>query len=120
MKLQREKLTEANRELIGDIGECIMAIVRARLAHDAEAEGIAMHHMEGLMTASIQQLDCNNDFLAQDLDIDSIELAGYKRGVEAACEWLGKPKNFPYISVFNGCAYVDYQRMIADLKKDLL
>ena len=60
----RKKLRETTKELYNDIDDCIGEIIKARLEHNEENEAKALFHMESLMVATLQQLDCVIDYLS--------------------------------------------------------
>ena len=59
----KEKLIESIRNLYFDIDNCIDDLLKARVDKNQEDEGKSLFRMEGLMVATMQELDCIVDFL---------------------------------------------------------
>ena len=60
------ELIKSTRSLYFDIDTCITELIRARTEQNEENEGKALFRMEGLMVATMQQLDCIIDSLQQE------------------------------------------------------
>ena len=63
MTTNREQLINELGKLYDDIDQCIGDIVHSRLKKDYKAEGKAIFRMEGLMVATLQDLECTIDYL---------------------------------------------------------
>ena len=63
MTTNREQLINELAKLHDDIDQCIGDIVHSRLKKDYKAEGKAIFRMEGLMVATLQDLECTIDHL---------------------------------------------------------
>ena len=63
MNTNREQLINELAKLRDDIDQCIGDIVDSRLKKDHHAEGKAFFRMEGLMVATLQDLDCTINYL---------------------------------------------------------
>lgn len=63
MTTNREQLINELGKLYDDIDQCIGDIVDSRLKKDHHAEGKAIFRMEGLMVATLQDLECTIDYL---------------------------------------------------------
>lgn len=63
MNTNREQLINELAKLYDDIDQCIGDIVDSRLKKDHHAEGKAIFRMEGLMVATLQDLECTIDYL---------------------------------------------------------
>lgn len=61
MTTNREQLINELAKLYDDIDQCIGDIVDSRLKKDTRAEGKAIFRMEGLMVATLQDLECTID-----------------------------------------------------------
>lgn len=66
LKERASPMIASCNELYNDISDCIFRLIKARLGHNIEEEGRALCRMEGLMTATQQQLSCINDFFKED------------------------------------------------------
>lgn len=65
MTTNREQLINELAKLYDDIDQCIGDIVDSRLKKDHHAEGKAIFRMEGLMVATLQDLECTIDYLGR-------------------------------------------------------
>ena len=63
MTTNREQLINELGKLYNDIDQCIGDIVDSRLKKDYKAEGKALFRMEGLMVATLQDLECTINYL---------------------------------------------------------
>ena len=63
MNTNREQLINELAKLHDDIDQCIGDIVDSRVKKDHQAEGKALFRMEGLMVATLQDLECTIDHL---------------------------------------------------------
>lgn len=63
MNTNREQLINELSKLYDDIDQCIGDIVDSRLKKDHHAEGKAIFRMEGLMVATLQDLENTIDHL---------------------------------------------------------
>ena len=68
MNTNREQLINELAKLRDDIDQCIGDIVDSRLKKDHHAEGKAIFRMEGLMVATLQDLECTIDYLERKQD----------------------------------------------------
>lgn len=66
MKYIDAELIKSTKGLYNDIDSCIDELLKARVGHNQENEGKALFRMEGLMVATLQQLDCIIDSLQQE------------------------------------------------------
>lgn len=66
MKHINAEFIKSTKSLYNDIDSCIDELLKARVGHNQENEGKALFRMEGLMVATLQQLDCILDFLQQE------------------------------------------------------
>ena len=66
MNTNREQLINELAKLYDDIDQCIGDIVDSRLKKDHHAEGKAIFRMEGLMVATLQDLECTIDYLGRE------------------------------------------------------
>ena len=77
------ELIKSTKGLYNDIDSCIDELIKARVGHNQENEGKALFRMEGLMVATLQQLDCIIDSLQQEqpkVDIEKIIEQTYRDG----------------------------------------
>ena len=65
------ELIKSTRSLYFDIDTCITELIRARTEQNEENEGKALFRMEGLMVATLQQLNCIIDSLQQAQSCDT-------------------------------------------------
>lgn len=77
MTTNREQLINELAKLYDDIDQCIGDIVDSRLKKDHHAEGKAIFRMEGLMVATLQDLECTIDHLGRTYSEDT-ERSYYK------------------------------------------
>lgn len=66
MTTNRKQLINELAKLHDDIDQCIGDIVHSRLNKDHHAEGKAIFRMEGLMVATMQDLECTIDYLGRE------------------------------------------------------
>ena len=66
MKYIDAELIKSTKDLYNDIDSCIGKLIKARFDHNQENEGKALFRMEGLMVATLQQLDCIINSLQQE------------------------------------------------------
>lgn len=71
MNTNREQLINELAKLYDDIDQCIGDIVDSRLKKDHHAEGKAIFRMEGLMVATLQDLECTIDHLGRTYSEDT-------------------------------------------------
>lgn len=71
MTTNREQLINELAKLYDDIDQCIGDIVDSRLKKDHHAEGKAIFRMEGLMVATLQDLECTIDYLGRTYSEDT-------------------------------------------------
>ena len=77
MKYIDAELIKSTKGLYNDIDSCIDELLKARVGHNQENEGKALFRMEGLMVATLQQLDCIIDsFQQKQPDLPGIEESG--------------------------------------------
>lgn len=79
MKYIDAELIKSTKGLYNDIDSCIDELLKARVGHNQENEGKALFRMEGLMVATLQQLDCIIDSLQQEqpeVDLEKEEYVG--------------------------------------------
>lgn len=67
------ELIKSTRSLYFDIDTCITELIRARTEQNEENEGKALFRMEGLMVATMQQLNCIIDSLQQEQLCEDLE-----------------------------------------------
>lgn len=79
------ELIKSTRALYFDIDACITELIRARTEQNEENEGKALFRMEGLMVATMQQLDCIIDSLQQEQPCEDLEK-------EVEWEWVHREK----------------------------
>jgi hypothetical protein len=82
MKYTDAELIKSTKRLYNDIDSCITNLLNARIPgkKDEDSEGKALFHMEGLMVATLQQLDCIIDSLQQEQESVAERFARIVRG----------------------------------------
>ena len=80
MKYTDAELIKSTKGLYNDIDSCIDELLKARVDHNQENEGKALFRMEGLMVATLQQLDCIIDSLQQKQESVAERFARIVRG----------------------------------------
>lgn len=70
MKYIDAELIKSTKGLYNDIDSCIDELLKARFDHNQENEGKALFRMEGLMVATLQQLDCIIDSLQEEQEVN--------------------------------------------------
>lgn len=70
MKYIDAELIKSTKSLYNDIDSCIGELIKARFDHNQENEGKVLFRMEGLMVATLQQLDCIIDSLQEEQDVN--------------------------------------------------
>lgn len=71
--MTKGELVKANAKLYADIDNCISDLMKARFDKDEESESRELSRMEGLLTATLQQLQCNQDYIIEQAKFDKRE-----------------------------------------------
>ena len=95
MKYIDAELIKSTKGLYNDIDSCIDELLKARVGHNQENEGKALFRMEGLMVATLQQLDCIIDsFQQKQPDLPGIEESGIPGKDYIPVEWVDACEKF--------------------------
>ena len=88
------KLRQSTQELYNNIDSCIMDLIKARTSEtkDKDSERWALFRMEGLMTATLQQLSCILDVLPSDVVHIPSVWHGMKK-LPSMCSWTSLGDN---------------------------
>ena len=90
-----KKIAEAKKKSEVLSQEQIDELLKARVGHNQENEGKALFRMEGLMVATLQQLDCIIDsFQQKQPDLPGIEESGIPGKDYIPVEWVDACEKF--------------------------